>query len=189
MKTNLKYDPDGQLSLGQTATDFNLPGVDGKNYRLLDCLGKAKGVAVIFSCNHCPMVIKYEERMIELGKAYQPKEIAFFLISVNDVVKYPMDNFTEMKKRAIAKGYPFPYLFDESQASAHEYGAQTTPHVFLFNSEMKLCYRGAVDDNPDKLPRETIHYLKDAIECLMAGNPEEILNAVTQPVGCSIKWK
>lgn len=184
---NFKYD-NGQLSLGQPAPGFDLPGVDGKNHSLADYAGKVKGLAVIFSCNHCPWVIKYENRMIELGNKYMDKGIGFVLISANDVVNYPQDSFDNMKKRADQKKYPFPYLYNEKQDVAKAYGAQVTPHLFLFNADMKLVFRGSVDDNPDKMDRPTVTYLKDAIESLVAGDAD-IKNADTKAVGCSVKWK
>ncbi|MCF7809458.1 thioredoxin family protein [bacterium] len=177
-----------ELNFGQAAPDFNLPGVDGRNWSLADFKDK-KALVVIFSCNHCPYVIKSEERMIELGKEYQPKGIGFVLISANYIVTHPQDSPENMKKRAEQKGYPFPYLYNEDQKVACNYGAQVTPHIFLFDSEMKLCYRGAIDDNINDSEAVKINYLRDAIEAILAGTPEKITNQETKPVGCSIKWK
>ena len=177
-----------ELDFGQVAPDFNLPGVDGRNWSLEDFKGK-KALVVIFSCNHCPYVIKTEERMIALGNEYQPKGVGFVLICANDIINYPQDSPQNMKKRAEQKGFPFPYLYNEDQKVAHAYCAQVTPHVFLFDSEMKLRYRGAIDDNIDNPNAVKTHYLKDAIEALLAGVPEKIVKPDTRPVGCSIKWK
>jgi len=177
-----------ELDFGCVAPDFNLPGVDGRNWSLADFKDK-KALVVIFSCNHCPYVIKTEERMITLGNEYQPKGVGFVLISANYIVTHPQDSPANMKKRAEQKGYPFPYLYNEDQKVAHAYGAQVTPHVFLFDSEMKLRYRGAIDDNIDNPNAIRTHYLKDAIEALLAGVPERISKPDTRPVGCSIKWK
>ncbi len=177
-----------ELDFGQVAPDFNLPGVDGRNWSLDDFRDK-KALVVIFSCNHCPYVIKTEERMIALGNEYQPKDVGFVLISANYIVTHPQDSPANMKKRADQKNYPFPYLYNEDQKVAHAYCAQVTPHVFLFDSEMKLRYRGAIDDNIDNPHAVKTHYLKDAIEALLAGAPERIAQSDTRPVGCSIKWK
>jgi len=182
-------DSDGSLALGQPAPDFDLPGADGRNHRLAEYRGAIKALCVIFSCNHCPMVIKYEERMIALGKEFQPKGVQFVLISANDVVKYPQDGPEPMKKRALDKGYPFPYLYDESQQVARAYGAQVTPHIFLFDGDLKLRYRGSIDDNPDRPDQVEHRYLGDAIQAILAGKADSIAAAKTHAVGCSVKWK
>jgi len=178
-----------QFNIGKPAPDFNLPGVDGRNYSLADFRGKVKAMVVIFSCNHCPYVIKTEDRMIALGNEYQDRGVGFVLICSNDIINYPQDSPENMKKRAEQKGYPFPYLWDETQDIAHSYGAQVTPHVFLFDGDMILRYRGAIDDNIDNPDRVRRIYLKDAIEAILAGTPEKIDETDTKPVGCSLKWK
>ena len=177
------------LTIGQPAPSFNLPGVDGRHYKLDDYRGKVKALVVIFSCNHCPWVIKLENRMIALGKEYLDKGVGFVVISVNDVVQYPADSFDNMKKRAADKGYPFPYLYDETQESAHAYGAQVTPEVFLFDGELILRYTGSIDDNPDNEKRPTKQHLKGAIEAILTGQPDKIVDSKTQARGCSVKWK
>ena len=178
-----------QLIIGSTAPSFDLPGTDGMRHSLNDYRGKVKGLVVIFSCNHCPHVIAKEKRMIELGKEYKGKGIEFVLISANDVINYPADSFPNMKKRAAEKGYPFPYLYDESQDVARAYGGLVTPHAFLFDSGMNLVYSGAIDDNADNDSRPTVHYLKNAMELVLSGMPDKIEPKWTQPRGCSIKWK
>jgi len=190
MSAFLQHDSDGQLSIGQPAPEFDLPDtISGKNVSLDQLQGSVEALCVIFSCNHCPWVIKYEDRMIELGKSYSAKGVGFVVISSNDVVKFPQDGPVPMMKRAALKGYPFPYLYDESQAVAHAYGALVTPHVFLFDSELKLRYRGGVDDNPDRESRPTKEYLRDALEALLMGENNRITPDVTRAVGCSVKWK
>jgi peroxiredoxin len=174
------------LKFGDSAPTFSLKGVDGQTHSLDELKGE-KGTAVIFSCNHCPYVKAYEDRMIQLAKEYQPKGIAFVLINANDPVKYPEDSFENMQKRAREKGYPFPYLWDETQEVAHAYEAERTPEVFLFDAELKLRYHGAIDDNWEDPARVTKQYLKDALEALLAGREPEVKE--TQPVGCTIKWK
>lgn len=185
-----RTDPDGQLAIGEPAPDWTLTDtVTGKIINFRSACRDAKGAVVIFSCNHCPWVIKYEPRMIELAHAYRNKGIPFFLISVNDVVNYPQDRPEEMKRRALDKGYPFPYLYDESQKTARDYGAKVTPHPFLFDADLKLCYRGRIDDNADQEPRPTRAFLRDAIEMLLTGQSPQGIIMPTSPVGCSIKWK
>jgi len=192
MSTNdhIAHDPDGQLSLGQPAPEFSLPNViDGKPCALNDIREKAKAVVVIFSCNHCPWVIKYEEKLTTLGSEYQSKGVAFFVISSNDVAKFPQDGPVAMKERAIQKGYPFPYLYDESQEIAHTYGAQVTPHIFVFDGDLILRYRGAIDDNPDREPRPVKDYLRDALDAILTGNLSAISASSTRAMGCSVKWR
>jgi len=174
------------LKLNDQAPAFNLKGVDGKTHSLDELKGQ-KGIAVIFSCNHCPYVKAYEDRMIQLAKEYQPKGINFVLINANDPAKYPEDSFENMVRRAEEKGYPFPYLHDETQEVPRAYGAERTPEVFLFDSELKLRYHGTIDDNWEDASKATKHYLKDALEALLAGQEPQIQE--TTPVGCTIKWK
>lgn len=190
MNQNYQYDADGQLSIGQSAPEFNLGDtVTGGMVSIDQYRGSAKALCVIFSCNHCPWVIKYEERMIELGKEFRGKGVGFVVISSNDVVKYPQDGPVPMKKRAIEKGYPFPYLFDETQDVARTYGALVTPHVYLFDGNLKLRYRGAIDDNADYEPRPTKNYLRDAIESILQDEAGDLAYPSTRPVGCGVKWK
>ncbi len=184
------HDPDGQLSIGQSAPEFSLLNVTNGEIVNFSCeTGVTKASVVIFSCNHCPWVIKYEERMIALAREFQPLGVSFYVISSNDVIKFPQDGPVSMKERTIQKGYPFPYLYDESQEVARAYGAQVTPHVFLFDGDLILRYRGAIDDNADRDPRATKHYLRDAIETILAGRGTKPATATTRAIGCSVKWK
>jgi peroxiredoxin len=173
------------MKLGDGIIDFKLPGVDGKIYSL-SSFEKGKPIAVIFWCNHCPYVKAWEDRIIRLGREYAGK-VQFVLINANDPTKYPEDSFENMKKRAEEKKYPFPYLFDESQEVPRAYGAQRTPEIFLFDSEWKLVYHGAPDDNWEDESKVKNHYFKNAIESLLYGKKIEVHE--TQPVGCTIKWK
>ncbi len=183
------FDSQGQLEIGQPAPGFELPGVDGNRYNLEDYRGKVKALAVIFSCNHCPYVIKWEDRMIDLAKEYKDRGFELIAVCSNDPARYPQDSFANMKVRAREKGFPFPYVHDETQEVARAYGAKVTPHVFLFDGDLKLRYRGAIDDNPDLENRPTANYLKDAVEALLAGEPDAVGTSKTREVGCSIKWK
>ncbi|GBD04276.1 Thiol-disulfide oxidoreductase ResA [bacterium HR19] len=173
------------MRIGDKIIDFKLPGVDGKVYSL-SSFDPKKPKAIIFWANHCPYVKAWEDRIIKLGKKYKDK-VDFILISANDTTKYPEDSFENMKKRAEEKGYPFPYLFDESQSVPKAYGAQRTPEIFLFDSEGKLVYHGAPDDNWEDESKVKNHYFEDAIKSLLEGKKPEIQE--TPPVGCTIKWK
>lgn len=174
------------LTVGDQAISFNLPGVDGKSHALADYADK-QVVVVIFSCNHCPYVRAWEDRMIQIQADYADKGVQFLAINANDAVKYPSDSFEAMVERAREKGFNFPYLHDESQAIARAYGAQRTPEVFVFDQERRLRYHGAIDDNYEEPARVKQHYLRAALDAVLAGKPAPI--AETAPVGCTVKWK
>ena len=174
------------LKPGDKSLSFKLPGIDGKDHALADYAGKA-AVAVIFSCNHCPYVLAWEDRLIALQTDYADRGVQFLAIGANDAERYPADNFENMKAHAAEKGFNFPYLRDESQEVARAYGAERTPEVFLFNRTGTLCYHGAVDDNYDEPDKVSAHYLRDALDAILAGSKPAI--AATPPVGCTIKWK
>lgn len=175
------------LSVGSEAPDFTLPGVDGQDYHLADLLANHKAVVVMFSCNHCPYVRAWEDRMIAIQRDYQPRGVTLVAINANDASRYPDDSFPHMRERAAEKGFNFPYLWDESQDVAQAYGATHTPHVFLVDGNGTVRYRGAIDDNyddPDKVERS---YLRDALDAVLAGHKPVI--ETTDAVGCTIKWK
>ena len=174
------------LSPGDRALDFELPGIDGKNHALADYAGK-EAVVVIFSCNHCPYVRAWEDRMVEIQADYADRGVQFLAINANDAAKYPADSFENMKVRATQKGFNFPYLRDESQEVAAAYGAQRTPEVFVFDAERTLRYHGAIDDDYER--PEAVHrpYLRQALDAVLAGQLPS--TATTPPVGCSVKWK
>lgn len=174
------------LAIGTQSIAFELPGVDGRHHRLEDYSGK-EAVAVIFTCNHCPYVLAWEDRLIALQSEYADKGVQFIGICANDPVKYVTDNFDNMKKHAEEKGFNFPYLQDESQEIATAYGAERTPEVFLFDKSGTLSYHGTIDDNYDNPDAVAATYLRDAIEAVLAGS--EPATPSTAPVGCTIKWK
>ena len=129
---------DFKLPIGKMAIDFDLPGVDGKTYMLRYFLNRDI-LVVVFTCNHCPYAQAYENRLIRLAREFL-KKAAFIAINSNDAGKYPQDSFENMKIRAREKGFPFPYLYDETQETARAYGALVTPHVFVFDRSGKLAY-------------------------------------------------
>ena len=174
------------IKIGDQAILFDLPGVDGQQHALADYADK-ECLVVIFSCNHCPYVRAWEDRMVEIQTDYSDQGVQLIVINANDAVKYPSDNFDNMKVRAWEKGFSFPYLRDETQAVARAYGAARTPEVFCFDREGALKYHGAIDDNYDDPGAVQNHYLRDALDAVLAGqNPAP---AETVPVGCTIKWK
>jgi peroxiredoxin len=174
------------LDFNSSLPDFSLTGVDTKIHSPQYYADK-KLIIIIFSCNHCPYVKAYEDRIIALQNDYRDKGVQVVAINSNDAEKYPEDSFGEMKKRAKEKGFNFPYLHDETQAVARAFGATHTPEIFLFDEERKLKYYGKIDDNWQEPDRVRTRYLKEAIEDLLNGR--EVAVPQTYAIGCTIKWK
>jgi len=177
---------DFRLHVGDPAPDFELPGVDGKTYRLSDFSDRSL-MLVVFWCNHCPYVQAWEGRMIDIGRRYQPQGVGIVLINSNDARAYPEDRLESMVHRAGEKRYPFPYLQDETQSVAHAYGALVTPHPLLFGRDRKLLFQGRIDNDHQHPERANEHYLTHALDQALSGSsvsPSEL------PVqGCTVKWK
>ena len=171
---------------GDKATDFKLKSVDGKMYSMSD-YKDAKGFIVVFTCNHCPFAVKYEDRVIELAKKYKSKGYVLLAINPNDPAVAPDDSYDLMKVRAKEKGFTFPYLFDEGQKIYPQYGATKTPHVFLLDKNLIVKYIGAIDDNVEDASAVKEHYLENAIAALEKGQ-EPAVNS-TKAIGCTIKVK
>lgn len=174
------------LNIGDKAITFDLPGVDGKTYALDDFSDK-NAVVVIFTCNHCPYVLAWEDRLLDIQREYADKGVQLVGICANDPVKYPADSFENMQKHAQEKGFNFPYLHDESQQVATAYGAERTPEIFLFDGGGTLRYHGTIDDNYDNPNAVQQTYFRDALDAVLAGQDPATPN--TAPVGCTIKWK
>ena len=181
------------LDMGDAAPDFSLPGVDGKTYKLSD-FAASEVLVVIFTCNHCPTSILYEDTIIKLAKDYQSKGVALVAISPNDPGALRPDevagsafgdSFEEMKIYAKERKFNFPYLYDgKTQKATIAYGAQRTPHVFVFDKKRKLCYSGAVTRTPYNVGSHP--YTKLAIDSLLAG--QEVMVKSSRSMGCSVKW-
>jgi peroxiredoxin len=176
------------MKIGEQAPAFELPGVDGGTHAL-SALKGAKATIVVFTCNHCPYAILNEDRLISVARDYAAKGVALAAINSNDAESYPEDSFPEMKKRAAEKKFPFVYLRDESQEAARAYGATHTPHLFVFDEDLRLAYTGAVDDDSSYKTRKKVEkpYLRDALDDLIAGRP--VRAPETHAIGCTIKWK
>ena len=171
------------IKLGSPAPDFNLKGIDGNNY-LLESFSSSKVFVVMFICVHCPYVRAVEDRILALSRAYVGKGVQFVGICSNDPTDYPEDRLEYIKKHAWEKDYNFPYLYDETQCVARNYGAVCTPDIFVYDSERKLAYHGRIDDNWKESEKVTRHDLKEAINALLAGKkPSE--NQFPS-MGCSI---
>ena len=180
--------PSNMVSLGTVAPDFNLPDVTSDSYVNLNDLKGLKGTLIMFICNHCPYVKHVNNTIVHLANIYQAKEVNFIAISSNDVINYPEDSPELMKKNAVEYNFSFPYLYDKTQNTAKEYDAACTPDFYLYDSNLKLVYRGQLDDSR---PGNGIDCdgrdLKNAIECLLE-NKENI--SIQKPsIGCNIKWK
>ena len=172
--------------VGDKATDFKLKSVDNKMYSMAD-YKDAKGFIVVFTCNHCPFAVKYEDRIIDLAKKYKSKGYILLAINQNDPAAQPEDSFELMQKRAKEKKFTFPYLFDEGQKIYPQYGATKTPHVFLLDKNLVVKYIGAIDDNVEDASQVKEKYLENAIAALEKG--EEPTPNTTKAIGCSIKVK
>lgn len=176
------------LPLNTAAPDFNLPDtVSGKMLTLHDIAGSAATV-IIFGCNHCPYVIHVNPEIVRLANDYLPKGVGFVVISANDVEKYPVDAPEKMKELAQTVGYPFPYLFDETQEVARAYDAACTPDFYVFDKDLRLYYRGRLDDSrPNSGTPLTGRDLRAALDAVLAG--DEPIAKQYPSAGCNIKWK
>ena len=176
------------ISLGTKAPEFKLPDtVSGKNLSLQD-LKSSKATLIMFICNHCPFVKHVNEALVKLADDYIPKGISFIAISSNDVVNFPEDSPEKMKQTAKELGYTFPYLYDESQEVARAYDAACTPDFFIYDKDLKLVYRGQLDDSrPSNGLPVTGKDIRNAFDLLLAGKniPAEQMPSI----GCNIKWK
>lgn len=176
------------LPLGTAAPDFSLPDtVSGRMVSLSD-VKMDKGLVVMFLCNHCPYVIHVNPEIVRVAKDYIAKGVGFVGISSNNAVNYPDDAPDKMKEVAERLGYPFPYLYDESQEVARAYDAACTPDFYVFDKDMKLVYRGRLDDSRPKNDNPlTGKDLRAALDAVLAG---EAVSEVQYPSGgCNIKWK
>lgn len=182
-----------QLAIGATAPEINLPGVDGKTYKL-ENFKDAKLLVVIFTCNHCPTAQAYEERIIKMHADYKDKGVALVAISPNDAIAVRLDelgytdvgdSFEDMKYHAQRRGFKFPYLYDgETQRVSTDYGVLATPHVLIFDQERNLRYNGRIDDG--EITPVKSHDARNAIDALLAGKPVPVEK--TRVFGCSTKW-
>jgi peroxiredoxin len=173
------------IELNTTCPDFSLQGVDGKT-RDLKSYSSAKVLVVAFTCNHCPYVQAYEERIKSLVAAFRTQGVAFVCINANNDQSHPEDSFIEMKKRAEKLKFNFDYLRDETQEVARDFNAACTPEFYVYDQSRRLRYHGRLDDNHKDASAVKFTFLKDAIEDLLQGKPPRV--AQTAAMGCSIKW-
>jgi peroxiredoxin len=179
--------PSTMLPLGTPAPDFELPNVDGRMVSYADAAGP-RGTVVMFICNHCPFVKHVADQLAALGRDYMPQGIGFAAVSSNDVSSHPADSPEQMVAEAEERGYPFPYLYDETQEVAKAYRAACTPDFYAFDSEGKLVYRGQLDPSrPGSDVPVTGADLRRALDALLAGSLP-VTDQVAS-LGCNIKWK
>ena len=180
--------PSSMLALGTLAPAFNLYDTVTRRYLTLDELKSPIATVIMFICNHCPYVIHIRSKLIEIAKKYQQQGIAFIAISSNDADAYPADNPEAMHNEAKKFNYTFPYLYDETQAIAKAYQAACTPDFYVFDDNLKCCYRGRFDNaTPGNNQPITGAELAAALDALLNQQP---INPEQHPsIGCNIKWK
>ncbi len=176
------------ISIGDQAPAFELPGTDGKQHSVSEAPQPGVRATVVYwTCNHCPYALAWHDRLIAVANDYGEQGVRFLAINSNDPAKKPDDSFAAMKERVKTEGnWPHPYLYDDSQQVAKDYGAKKTPDVYVFDEEMRLSYHGAPDADYEDASQEAA-WLRAAIDDLLGGRRVEM--AESEPVGCTIKWK
>jgi peroxiredoxin len=179
--------PSTMLELGTLAPDFSLPDTDGRTVSL-DDFRDAKALLVMFICNHCPYVKHVQHELARVAREYAPRGLASVAISSNDAEHYPDDAPDKMKDERARVGYPFPYLYDESQDTAKAYRAACTPDFFVFDGSQRLVYRGQLDGSrPKNDVPVTGKDLRAALDAVLAG--QSVPADQIPSIGCNIKWK
>jgi peroxiredoxin len=176
-----------ELALGAPATDFRLPATDGRTYALKDVTGE-NGTVIVFICNHCPYVKAVIDRLVADARVLMGEGVGFAAICSNDADSYPEDSFPRMGEFARRRDFPFPYLHDESQDIARAYGAVCTPDFFGFDHDLKLKFRGRLDEGrttppPPGARRELVEAMR-AIAATGVAPTDQVPS-----IGCSIKRK
>ncbi len=167
--------------------DVTMKNVDGRELSISSVKGP-KGVLVIFSCNHCPYVKAWDARLAALGNDATGRGVGVIAINPNDPAAYAEDGFEQMKAKAAARAYAFPYVVDAGASQlARAFGATHTPEAFLFDAKGVLVYHGAIDDNVEDAAKVTRHYLRDAVDAVVAGRAPA--TAESKAIGCSVKLK
>jgi peroxiredoxin len=180
--------PSNMLPLGTKAPDFKLWDVISDKDLSFHELKSDIATVVMFICNHCPYVKHVQKGLVELANDYIPKGISFIAICSNDIENYPDDSPENMKAVAKRLGYPFPYLFDESQEIARAYDATCTPDFYIFDEELRCVYRGQMDDSrPGNEKPVTGRDIRDALDNILSGKP--VTEEQYPSIGCNIKWK
>lgn len=180
--------PSNMIPLGTKAPLFSLPDTRNNNLFKLTANPLMTATVIMFICNHCPYVKHINKELTKLAQDYIPKNIQFIAINANDPDTYPEDSPAKMHEMSQAEGYPFPYLFDETQEVAKAYQAACTPDFFIFNSNLELVYRGQLDDSrPNNQVPVSGRSIRDALDALL--NKQSITLEQIPSLGCNIKWK
>ena len=180
--------PSTMLELGTKAPDFALPDVVTEEEISLSDFEDSRALLVIFMCNHCPYVKNIKEGLVEFANDYDEQDLGIVAVSSNDVENYPDDSPEKMAEDAEKFGYPFPYLYDETQEVAHAYKAACTPDFFLFDENRELVYRGQFDDSrPGNDEPVTGQDLRNAVDLLLEDG--SVIDDQKPSMGCNIKWK
>jgi peroxiredoxin len=180
--------PSVMVDLGTKAPDFTLEDVVSGEKKSLSELKSDKATVIMFICNHCPFVKHVQDELVRLANDYIPKGVSFVAISSNDADNYPQDSPEKMKEVAEEKGYPFPYLFDETQEVAKAYQAACTPDFYIYDGDLKLVYRGQLDDSrPGNNEPVNGKDIRAALDNILAGKPVD--EHQKPSIGCNIKWK
>ena len=174
------------LNIGDSSRGLaiNVETLDGKTAVLRE-YAESNGLLVVFSCNTCPFVVAWEDRYNELNEVCKKNNIGMVLVNSNEAKRSGDDSAENMKQHSEKLGYTMPYVIDNHHKIADIMGAKTTPHVFLFDRNLKLAYKGAIDDNYKDKNAVTKTYLKDALSDL--GSDSEVKLKETKALGCSIK--
>lgn len=180
--------PSNMLPLETMAPEFNLLDTVSGHVLSLQNLKGDKATVIMFICNHCPFVIHINKELVNIANAYAEVGVGFIAISSNDIKNYPQDSPENMKIHAKKESYPFPYLYDETQDIAKAYDAACTPDIYVFNTNLKLVYRGQLDDSrPGNGLPVTGKDLRYALDCLLTNKKNMLLQKPS--IGCNIKWK
>jgi len=176
------------MPLGTDAPNFHIQDTVSDNYYSLDDLKSDKATVIMFICNHCPFVIHVNPELVKLANEYKSRGVSFIAISSNDVEAHPDDAPDKMKLVAKVLKFPFPYLYDKHQEVAKAYKAECTPDFYMFDGDMKLAYRGRLDDSrPGNGKPLTGRDLRAALDSILAGSKVE--ETQYPSAGCNIKWK
>lgn len=180
--------PSVMVELGTKAPAFTLKDVVSGEQKSLSQLKSDKATVIMFICNHCPFVKHVNKELVRLANDYIPKGISFVAISSNDVENYPQDSPDKMKEVAEEQGYPFPYLYDETQEVAKAYQAACTPDFYIFDGDLNLVYRGQLDDSrPGNSEPVNGKNIRAALDNILTGKPVD--ENQKPSIGCNIKWK
>jgi peroxiredoxin len=173
------------MTLGDPVPPFTLPDTEGAEHS--SPLDEAPAATVlVVTCMHCPYVIAWNPRLRAVAEEYAPRGVRFLGIHSNDASRYPADSMEHMRRFVREQGWPYPYLHDEDQSVARALGAEVTPHVFVFDGDQRLVYRGAPDAD-HQTPSENAAWLREALDAVLDGR--EVERAETRARGCSVKWR